>query len=409
MCGIFFYTGKSDKGEEFTYKGLKKLEYRGYDSFGVGGIDGRGKVHLQKFIGKVSDQKNKEGFADNSCGLALGHTRWATHGRVSINNAHPHSSHDGRILLVHNGIFENFQEVKSELLNKKITFKGETDSEVMVNWIADTLSNQKLDLFEATQKCFAQARGSSAFITIDTQAKGWVIYRNGSALHIGKIGKDEYVAASDVSVLFEHTQDIYSLKDKEFVTSKNVQNLKFKKIEVAQDVADKGKYKHFTIKEIFDQTWSVEKAYESATAFSDKELGLLKKKQIIFTGCGTAFNVGLTAVYLLAQKGIMARAIPANEFESFKETLNKNTILFAISQSGETADTIIACKIVKERGGKVFAVLNNIYSSMAQMADKVFPIHAGVEIGVVSTKAFSGQIATIMKLFDFAISKNDFE
>lgn len=354
----------------------------------------------------MSDKTNENTFKIHDCNLALGHTRWATHGKVSVNNAHPHLSYDGRILLVHNGIFENFQEVKNELKKDKIKCKGETDSEVMVNLLTNTMTDKHTDIFQAAQKCFTHARGSSAFIAIDTQTKDWVMYRNGSALHIGKISDDEYVAASDVSVLFEHTKDIYSLKDGESVTSKNVQNLKFKKIEAVQGVADKGTYTHFTIKEIFDQTWSIEKAYTSA--FTDTKLSKLKKKQIIFTGCGTAFNVAQVAVHLLAQKGIIAQAIPANEFESFKETLGKNTVLFAISQSGETADTMIACKMVKEKGGIVFAVLNNIYSSMAQIADKVFPIHAGVEIGVVSTKAFSGQIATLMKLFKFEISQKDF-
>lgn len=409
MCGIFFYTGKSGVGEEFTYKGIKKLEYRGYDSFGVGGIDDKGKVYVQKFIGKVSDEKNENKFQQHKCKLALGHTRWATHGGVTINNAHPHISYDGKILLVHNGIFENFQEVKDELMNKKIKCKGETDSEVMVNWIAYRMSHENLSLSQAAQKCFTQARGSSAFIAVDTQTKEWVLYRNGSALHLGKVSDGEYVAASDVSVLFEHTQDICSLKDGDCISSQNITSIKFKKINTTTDVADKGKYKHFTIKEIFDQTWSIEKAYSSTSTFTDKELDQLKKKQIIFTGCGTAYNVALTAVYLLAQKGIVARAIPANEFESFKSTLDKNTLLFAISQSGETADTMIACKTVKEKNGTVFAMLNNMYSSMAQMADRVFPIHAGVEIGVVSTKAFSGQITTLMKLFGFTISKQDFE
>jgi glucosamine--fructose-6-phosphate aminotransferase (isomerizing) len=408
MCGIFFYSGKVEMAEQFTCEALKKLEYRGYDSFGIGSLEEGGAVHLQKFIGKVSDENNFKKFKNHKSHLALGHTRWATHGSVTAANAHPHLSYDRRIMLVHNGIFENFQEIKNELLKQKITFKSETDSEVMVNLIAFTMNSNKLDLGQACENAFAQALGSSAFIVIDTKTKEWLVYKNGSALHIGINPEKEIFIASDVSALFTHTNKIYSLQDGEIVNADGVGKLKFKVVADALDLADKGKYKHFTLKEVFDQEWSIEKAYTQTVAFSEKEIQNLKNKNIIFTGCGTAFNVAQMAVYLLAQNGILARAIPANEFESFTETLDKKVVLFAISQSGETADTVLACKMVQAKGGKVYSILNNIYSSIAALSEKVFPIHAGVEIGVVSTKAFSGQIATIFKLFGYQVSKQDF-
>lgn len=404
MCGIFLYkNNKSDTKIDtlgIAYKGIKDLEYRGYDSFGIFSFNTITKENnLYKRVGKVSDETFEKEITrisgESDFDVSLGHTRWATHGAVNLENTHPHKSFAEKFVLVHNGIFENYLEYKTKFENAGVKFYSETDSEVLVNLIEQ----------EGIENIFSKVKGSNAFILINTHTGEVVAARNGSALYIGRTDDGDALVSSDVSGLLAYAKNIYTVKDSEMIELDKIEALNYEKIERVEEISEKGDFDTFMLKEIFDQGHTVARAYESTGAL-DKDF--LKNKQIIFTGCGTAYHVCLAAGYIGAKNGIDIKAIPANEFNSFEKIISKNTLLFAVSQSGETADTIIAAKKVIECGGEVYSILNNQYSTLAQISNRVFAIGSGKEVSVASTKAFTAQLATVMALFDLG-NKKDFE
>jgi glutamine---fructose-6-phosphate transaminase (isomerizing) len=410
MCGIFAAIiqdiHENSNSKKVTFESLKLLEYRGYDSFGILSTNLKNKkLNLEKVVGRVSESKIN--FRDNY-NISLGHTRWATHGKVSGKNTHPHISNNNNYVIVHNGIFENYKEIKDILIKNKYIFKSETDTEVLVNYFEYLESKNK------RQEFIKNIKGSNAFVILNLKNKNIFLYKNGSALYLGKDTKNNIFIASDEAVLSSHVNYVHELMDGEFIElhydkDKYIDNsinfkLLNKELVHDKDLLTLNSHKHWTIKEIFDQKFTIEKAY-------GKEWPkiTLKGKNIIFTGCGTAYNVCLLSKYLGALKGYDINTIPANEFQSFEKLINKDTILFAISQSGETADTIIAAKKVLEKGGKVISIVNNNNSILAKIAYKVINIDSGQEIAVASTKAFTAQVSIVLKLFEFKINKDIFE
>lgn len=401
MCGIFLYTSKNkNNAAEIVYEGLKDLEYRGYDSWGIASLNENSVLDFQKYIGKVSETEYKK----NISFLSLGHTRWATHGKVESRNTHPHLSNNKEIVVVHNGIFENYEEIKNKLKSKGYKFYSDTDTEV-ISVLLEDYFKKNITLLDATKAVLAKMKGANAFIVMHVPSKKVSIARNGSALHLGKKG-EEFFVSSDMGAILKYTNEIYSLKDGETLSLDNVYDYKFKKLDVKNEEANIEGYKHFTIKEIFDQKKTIKNAYINSKTLSKN---WYKGKKIYATGCGTAYNVTSVMTYLAAESGVDIKNFPANEYESFENLFNKNSILFVVSQSGETADALLAAKCMLKAGGKVIAIINNQNSTLVTLSDKVFPIFAGKEIAVASTKAYTAQILTFMKMLDFKLSKKELE
>lgn len=402
MCGIFLCkTINVDSGSQ-TLEGLKKLEYRGYDSWGmfIEGVDGEEK-HI-KNVGAVSESS----LTPCDSHFSFGQTRWATHGGVTDTNCHPHVSNDGRFVLVHNGIFENYLEYKKHLQKNGYGFYSETDTEVLVNMI-EFLSKNNRSLEEVVAEFFKKVKGGNAFVIYNKQTKELVIAKNGSPLHVGK-GDKGLCVSSDRGVLFEQGQSVYSLLDGEVLNLNILKKVKWDKVKFKKEEDSKSVYEHHTLKEIFDQKTTMKLAYaNNKTLYQALGINWSKSKNVFASGCGTAYNAAQIFSNLATEKGINARSFPANEMESVVKLFDKKTVMFLFSQSGETADTVILAKRVKENGGKVYSILNTTHSTLSDLSDKVFYIYSGKEIAVASTKAFTGMILTSLKLLDFKINKKD--
>jgi glucosamine--fructose-6-phosphate aminotransferase (isomerizing) len=396
MCGIFLCSTNDGSASEKVFSGLKKLEYRGYDSWGIAALGEDGKMEIKKYVGKVS-----VGEVDfKKSNLAMGHTRWATHGVVSKENSHPHISNSKKLIIVHNGIFENFQDYKNILEKENYQFYSETDTEVLVNLIEK----------EGVKNIFKKIKGGNAFIIISPEKGEVVIAKNGSPLHIGKKGEEIFVS-SDRNSILEIAEKIYSLKDKEVISLNDLSKIRFSKVENKYvEASNKQDYKHFTLKEIFDQKDTCKKAYIENKSL-EKTIGKnwFKSKSIFVSGCGTAYNAAQVFSQLAAQMQINSRSIPANEMNTVANLLDKNTILFLFSQSGETADSILFAKKVLKAGGKVYSILNSENSTLQQLSTKSFLIHSGKEVAVASTKAFTGMIFTSLKLLNITVPNSDFK
>lgn len=404
MCGIFgIINDKNNKAAETVLEGLKKLEYRGYDSWGVSIIAG-GEIKIDKHIGKIGEAKtNLPGGS-----IALGHTRWATHGGVTDNNAHPHLDCTKKIAVIHNGIVENYQAIKEELLKKEHQFISETDTEVIAHLIEEKSKTKKIN--EAVFETFKLLRGSNAIAVLDYNSQTIIACRNGSPLVVG-LGQDQYFLASDVPAFLKETNDVYFLSDGDAVVlnssgiklydigTESEKKLVPQKLDWKLEDAEKGGFPHFLIKEIYEQLKTIPKT----TSVNGEEIKKLAQKinsgyKVILTGCGTAFYCALAAKYFFAENGIDASVVSAYEFMPFSKFIDEKTLVFAISQSGETADTLIAVREAKKRKAEIVAVINARGSTLERLADTVLSVGAGPEIAVVSTKAFTAQLSTLYLL-----------
>jgi len=419
MCGIAGYLGFR-KAYPIVINGLQRLEYRGYDSAGVVLLDGN-EMSLYKTKGKVSDlkkitrQKNVEG------NLALGHTRWATHGIPSDENSHPHLSNSGNLVIVHNGIIENYDTIKKELITRGYTFKSDTDTEVLINLIEEIKIKNKCKLGKAVQMALTSAVGAYAIAVFDIAKPDEIIVAKlGSPIAIG-IGENnsEFFVASDASPFIEYTRNAIYLEDEELAVIKLGKDIRIRKIqdntEVEPDIQqlklnleqiEKGGFNHFMLKEIHEQPHAILDAYRGRLLASKGMIKMgsvdnnisrfLNANRIVIVACGTSWHAGLVAEYLFEDLArIPVEVEYASEFRYRNPIINKNDIVIAISQSGETADTLAAIKLAKSKGAFVFGVCNVVGSSIARETDTGAYTHAGPEIGVASTKAFTTQITVL--------------
>lgn len=406
MCGIYgIINDRKNQAAQTVLEGLKKLEYRGYDSWGVVIIPENGQeLKIDKHIGKIGDATTN--LPQGS--TALGHTRWATHGGVTDINAHPHLDCTKKLAVIHNGIAENYQEIKEELVKKSHQFISQTDTEVISHLIEEKLKTKSI--IESVFATFKQLRGSNAIAVLDLNSQMIIACRNGSPLVVG-LGNNQYFLASDVPAFLKETNKVYFLNDGEAVVL-NKTGVKLFDLETEKEKiltpqtldwkledAEKGGYPYFLIKEIYEQLKTIPKT----VSINEKTITKLANKiksgyKVVLTGCGTASYCTLSAKYFFAKQGVDVQSIPAYEFMPFSKFIDKKTIVFAISQSGETADTLIAVKEAKKRGAKIVAVVNARGSTLERIADVVLSVGAGPEIAVVSTKAFTSQLSTLYLL-----------
>lgn len=407
MCGIFGVIPDSKQNAaETILRGLKKLEYRGYDSWGIAVKSQQKNILLvEKHIGKIGEAHTNLPKST----IGIGHTRWATHGGVTDANAHPHLDCTQKIAVLHNGIVENYQELKETLKHSGHIFLSETDTEVIAHLIEEKVVKTK-SFVNAVTDSFNELVGSNAIAVLDYKSETIIVCRNGSPLVLG-IGKNEYFFASDVTAFLEKTNKVVFLSDGEgAILSKtgfqvfNTQTKKIIKSNIQKlnwktEDAEKGGYPHFLLKEIMEQKISIPKALASNKNMMSKLAAQINNHHhIVMVGCGSAYNCGLAAKYIFSESAVQSEVYGSYEIGPFLQTINKKTILFAISQSGETADTLIVVKQAKKQGAIIVAIVNAKGSTLERMADYVLSVAAGPEIAVVSTKAFTAQLATLMLL-----------
>ena len=418
MCGIVGYIGYK-QAYPVVIKGLRRLEYRGYDSSGVALLKD-GKLNVYKKKGRVSELEELMIGKDVSATIGIGHTRWATHGEPSDRNAHPHQSASGRLAMIHNGIIENYAPIKQELVKKGYTFKSETDTEVLLNFIEDIQINNECSVEEALRIALKRVTGAYCILLIDSQDPETIIAaRKGSPLVIG-IGKGEHFLASDASPFIEYTKEVVYVNDYELAIVKAdeliLKNLGNEKItpyvqELDMELAaiEKGGYDHFMLKEIFEQPSTIFDclrgrldANEGTITMSGIEENieqLINAPRILIVACGTSWHAGLIAEYIIEELcRIPVEVEYASEFRYRNPIINNGDVIIAISQSGETADTLVALEKAKENGAFIFGVVNAVGSSIARISHAGAYTHAGPEIGVASTKAFTGQLAVLMMM-----------
>ncbi len=427
MCGIVGYIGHRD-AYPVIIKGLHRLEYRGYDSAGIVLYDGKD-LKLSKTKGKVSDLEAKAESEKTTIGkMGMGHTRWATHGVPNDVNSHPHFSNSGKLVIVHNGIIENYEPLKQELMKRGYTFKSDTDTEVLVNLIEDVKKKENCKLGKAVQVALNQVIGAYAIAVIDLENPDEIIVaRLGSPLAIG-IGEDEFFIASDATPFIEYTSNAIYLEDEEMAIVRLHKPLKVRKIkddslvdpyiqelQLNLEQIEKGGYDHFMMKEIYEQPSVIKDTYRGRllankgiiqmSGVEDNLEKFLNAKRILIVACGTSWHAGLVAEYIIEEfSRIPVEVEYASEFRYRNPIINKDDVVIAISQSGETADTLAAIKLAKENGAFVFGVCNVVGSSISRETHAGAYTHAGPEIGVASTKAFTTQI-TILTLLALRLAK----
>jgi len=421
MCGIIAYVGKQS-AREILLEGLKRLEYRGYDSSGVAILNAP--PYLRKAVGKVAALEQRV-WNDNPEGVVgIAHTRWATHGKPTEPNAHPHLDCAGRIFLVHNGIIENYQALKKRLLASGHTFRSETDTEVLPHLI-EALYQGNLET--AVQKALLQVQGTYGIAVLHTAHPGQIIVaRRGSPIILG-IGKDESLAASDVSALAQHTDQVVFLEDNEVARLEpgrfSITTLENRAVsreatmlEVDPEAIERGEFPHYMLKEIFEQPEAVENALRGRLNYSEgvAKLGglesvldrLQQARHLIIISCGTSYFAGLYARYVFeALTHLTVETELASEFRYRKLNLRQNTVVLAISQSGETADTLAALREAKRKGALVLGLVNVVGSSIARETDAGVYCHAGIEVGVASTKSFTSQM-TVLNLMALLVGRS---
>tara|TARA_B110000483_G_scaffold42641_1_gene53079 strand:+ start:63913 stop:65751 length:1839 start_codon:yes stop_codon:yes gene_type:complete len=418
MCGIVAYIG-SREAYPILIKGLERLEYRGYDSAGVALLQSEIKVF--KKSGKVQELKDYASKYDTSGNIGIGHTRWATHGEPNEVNAHPHFSSDNKIALIHNGIIENYAVLKEELVKRGYEFHSETDTEVLVHLIEEVQKNTKLSLFDAVRVALNEVTGAYAIVVLsEDNPQQLIAARKGSPLVIG-MGKDEFFVASDATPIIEYTNNVVYVDDEEVVlidlkdglsikTIANQEKIPYvQELEMKLETLEKGGYEHFMLKEIYEQPRSI---YDSMRGRIDSKRGdiylggmleykniLTQANRIIFTACGTSWHAALVAEYLFEDIARVPVEVEyASEFRYRNPVINQGDVVIAISQSGETADTLAAIELAKQKGATVLGVCNVVGSSIPRATHAGAYTHAGPEIGVASTKAFTAQVTVLTQM-----------
>ena len=426
MCGIVAYIGNRD-AYPILIKGLQRLEYRGYDSAGVALINKSGNLNVYKRKGKVSDLLSFVGKKDTSGTVGIGHTRWATHGEPNDVNSHPHYSQSKNLVMIHNGIIENYAAIKERLIKKGHVFESETDTEVLIHLIEDVQKNENTKMGYAVQAALKQVIGAYAIVLLDKNDPDVIVAaKKGSPMVIG-IGHDDFFVASDASPIIEYTKNVVYLEDEQVVVLRKgheikIRNLKDKevtpyiqKLTLELESIEKGGYAHFMLKEIYEQPRSVLDSMRgriNATTGEIKMGGIVdhekkfeKAKRIIFLACGTSWHAGLVGEYLFEEFARVPVEVEyASEFRYRNPIIYEDDIVIAISQSGETADTLAAVELAKSKGATVLGVCNVVGSSIARATHGGSYTHAGPEIGVASTKAFTAQV-TVLTLMALHMAK----
>ncbi|MBP7272347.1 MAG: glutamine--fructose-6-phosphate transaminase (isomerizing) [Saprospiraceae bacterium] len=423
MCGIVAYIGEK-KAYPILIKGLQRLEYRGYDSAGVALLNGNLNIYKKK--GKVADLVDFSKEKDLHGSVGIGHTRWATHGQPNDVNAHPHTSSNGRVTLVHNGIIENYAVLKTALKKLGHKFHSDTDTEVLVNLIAELQEHDNLSIDEAVRLALNRVVGAYAIVVIDKQEPDKLVAaRKSSPLVVG-IGDKEFFIASDATPIVEHTKKVVYLKDNEMAiiegTKFHIKTLNnelqtpfIHELELKIEALEKGGYDSFMLKEIHEQVTTIADCMRGRLnavqkwvvlggmeAYKEK---IASARRFIIAGCGTSWHSGLIAEYLFEDLArIPVEVEYASELRYRNPIINKDDVVIAISQSGETADTLAALELAKERGALLYGIVNVVGSSIARITDAGSYIHCGPEIGVASTKAFTGQV-TLLTLMALQIGK----
>lgn len=417
MCGIVGYIGNKE-AYPILIKGLKRLEYRGYDSAGIAVLED--KVEIYKKKGKVSDLEDFVNGKKIKSKLGIGHTRWATHGAPNDINAHPHIDSSGKLAIIHNGIIENYGSLKKELQSRGHKFISDTDTEVLIHLIEEIQENARVELVEAVRLALNEVVGAYAIVILSKDDPDQLVAaKKGSPMVIG-IGKDEFFIASDASPIIEYTKNVVYMEDEEVALLKPGEELKITTIknhektpyihelEMHLEEIEKGGYEHFMLKEIYEQPQSIRNSMLGRMRISEGKIVLggieeyehkfVNAKRIIFVACGTSWHAGLVAEYMFEDIArIPVEVEYASEFRYRNPIVDENDIVIAISQSGETADTLAALEIAKKKGATIYGICNVVGSSIARATDAGSYTHAGPEIGVASTKAFTAQI-TILAL-----------
>jgi glucosamine--fructose-6-phosphate aminotransferase (isomerizing) len=424
MCGIVAYIGHRE-ASPLVIKGLKRLEYRGYDSSGIAVMEGA-ELNIYKKKGKVADLESELNGRVLKSTIGMGHTRWATHGEPNDVNAHPHFSNDHRLAIIHNGIIENYASIKHNLLQKGHVFHSATDTEVLIHFIEDIRQETGKSLEEAVRLALLEVVGAYAIVVMSADHPDQLIAaRKGSPLVIG-IGEKEFFFASDATPIIEYTKNVVYLDDYEVAVVRDgalsIQNLDntqkvpyIQKLEMELETIEKGGYDHFMIKEIFEQPRSIADSMRGRLSASELHLQLggmadyidtmAAADRIVIVGCGTSWHAGLVAEYLFEELArINVEVEYASEFRYRNPVIKENDIVIAISQSGETADTLAAIELAKSKGALIFGVCNVVGSSIARATHAGAYTHAGPEIGVASTKAFTAQV-TVLTLMAIAVAK----
>ncbi len=425
MCGIVAYIGKND-AYSIVVKGLKRLEYRGYDSAGIALLN-NGNLNVFKRQGKVANLEEFTADKDRGGSAGIGHTRWATHGPPNDVNAHPHTSTDGKIALIHNGIIENYNALKEELMSRGYSFKSDTDTEVLVHLIDDIQKNEKVTLSEAVRLALQSVVGAYAIVVLSKDNPNQLVAaRKSSPLVVG-IGKDnDFYLASDATPIIEYTNRVVYLEDEEMaivdlkeglrITNlKNVEKTPYiQALELQLEALEKGGYEHFMLKEIHEQPRSIQDCFRgrlnaedgwvSLGGIKDFEQKMIAANRLVMVACGTSWHACLVGEYLIEDLArINVEVEYASEFRYRNPIINENDIVIAVSQSGETADTMAALELAKSKGATILGICNVVGSSISRITDAGSYTHAGPEIGVASTKAFTAQV-TVLTLMALSLA-----
>jgi len=426
MCGIVGYIGKQD-AYPILIKGLRRLEYRGYDSAGVALINDSDELNVYKTKGKVDNLTEYCADKDVTGHIGIAHTRWATHGEPSSRNAHPHYSQSHNLAIIHNGIIENYADIKAKLIGKGVQFQSDTDTEVLVQLVEYIMNAKQTTLLEAVQVALYQVIGAYAIAIVDKRDPSQIIAaRKQSPLVVG-IGKDEFFLGSDASPIIEYTDQVVYLEDGNIAVIRQGEDLKVvsilgeeqalqvKTVDIDLGQIEKGGYPHFMLKEIFEQPdcltncmrgrINVEADHVTLSALIDYRRQMLSAKRVVIVACGTSWHAGLIGKQLIESFcRIPVEVEYASEFRYRNPVVGKDDIVVAISQSGETADTLAAVQLAKERGAFIYGICNAIGSSIPRATDTGTYIHVGPEIGVASTKAFTGQV-TVLTMIALAMGE----